>query len=62
MALEDEDFIKSCYEDSDIRYFIDVDAEDLKQLYKLCNNLSSLPAKKIKIEKFENLCVEIITK
>ena len=40
------DFLKSCNEDSDIGYFIDIHAEDPKQKHIHCNNLFFLSKKK----------------
>ena len=53
-----EDFIKDYNEESDERYFLEVDVQYLEKLYELHNYLPFLPEKK-KVEKVEKLVVNL---
>ena len=49
-----EDFMKNYYEDSDERYFLEVDVQYLEKLHELHNDLPILP-ERMKIRKIEKL-------
>ena len=53
-----EDFIKDYNEESDERYFLEVDVQYLEKLYELHNYLPFLP-EKMKVEKVEKLVVNL---
>ena len=45
LSVIDEDFIKNCDEDSNVRYFIEADIEYPKELHTLHSDLPFLPEK-----------------
>ena len=53
-----EDFIKNYNEQSDERYFLDVDVQYLEKLQELLNDLPFLP-ERMKIEKVEKLVTKL---
>ena len=53
-----EDFIKNYNEESDKRYFLEVDVQYLEKLYELHNDLPFLP-ERMKIEKVEKLVTNL---
>ena len=53
-----EDFIKSCNEDGDVGYSIEVNAQYPKELHELYHDLPFLP-ERMKIEKVEKLAANL---
>ena len=53
-----EHFIKNYNEESDERYFVEVEVQCLEKLHELHNNLPFL-AERMKIEKVENLVANL---
>ena len=51
-----EDFIENCSEESNERYFLEVDVQYHQKLLEFYNHLPFLP-EKMKIEKVEKLCM-----